>query len=238
MTVDLTIISLLEAKHEIDSSSLELFLLQAEIPGADLEQVKAVLWERISGKVLVHELIHSLHFPLATNLFHVAVLSEIALIKEFMLDGIVLERLWYSVITITDYGDDDVLLTHAQVFIHVHGIVVLDNTFHGSHELRFILVIHSDTNSKFGLSVLHNTQVFHTSDEGSFLDDSRLTISSEATGSDNVVIISGCEAHGLERTQLGWFPVLRLLIAFTGEEPVLLSILLSAIATLRISKVI
>jgi hypothetical protein len=82
-----------------------------------------------------------------------------------MLDGVVLERLGDSVITITYYGDDDVLLTHVEVFIHVHGVVVLDNTFHGGHELRFILVIHGDTNSKFRLSVLHDTQVFHTSNE-------------------------------------------------------------------------
>jgi hypothetical protein len=165
VTVDLTVVSLFKAKHEINSSSLELFLLKAEIPGAHLEQMKAVLWKRISGKVFVHELIHGLHFPLATLFFHVAVLSEIALIKELMFDGVVLERLWDRVITITDYGDNDVLLTHLQVFIHVHGVVVLDNTFHGSPELRFILVVHGDTNSKSWLRVLHDTQVFHTSNE-------------------------------------------------------------------------
>jgi len=185
--------------------------------------------------MFVHELIHSLHYPLAVNFFHVAALSEIALIKEFMFDGIVFERLWDSVVTITDYSDDDILLTHAQVFIHVHGVVILDDTFHCSHKLRFIFVIHGDTNSKFWLRVLHDTQVFHTSNEGCFFDDSRLTISSEATGSNNFIIFSSCEAHGFERTQLSWFPALCLLVALTVEEPVLLILL---IATLRISKVI
>ena len=81
VTVDFTIISLFKAKHEVDSSSFKPILLETEVPGANLEQMEAVLWERIPRKVIVHQLIHGFHFPLAVDLFHVAVLSEIGLIE-------------------------------------------------------------------------------------------------------------------------------------------------------------
>lgn len=47
MTINLTVIPLLEGEDEINSSATELIFGQAEVPRANLEKMEAVLWDSL-----------------------------------------------------------------------------------------------------------------------------------------------------------------------------------------------
>ena len=78
MTVDLTVIPLLEGKNEINSSATELIFRQAEVPGANLEKMETILWNSVRRHRFVHEFIHGLHLPNTISVFlHVATVLKV-----------------------------------------------------------------------------------------------------------------------------------------------------------------
>ena len=90
MTVNLTVISLLKSKNEIDSSAAELILGQAKVPGANLEEMETVLWDCVGGHRIVHKLIHGLHLPLAISiLLHIPVVLKVFQVEELVLGSII-----------------------------------------------------------------------------------------------------------------------------------------------------
>ena len=130
MTIDLTIISLLESKDEIDSSAAQLILGKTEVPGAYLEEMEAVLGNLLRWHGFVHELVHGLHLPDTISVFlHVAIVLEVIHVQEFVLGCIIFEGLRDFVITIADTYYNDILLSHGDLFVIVHDVVVLDDTF-------------------------------------------------------------------------------------------------------------
>ena len=91
------------------------------------------------------------------------------------------------------------MLSHGNLFVRVHNIVVLDYTLKRSLELGLIFVVHSDTHGQLWLSVIQNGEISHSSDETGVLDLSEFSIFSETTGSDRGIGLSLCKANGLLR---------------------------------------
>ena len=136
MTINLTVIPLLEGKNEINSPTTELILGQAEVPGASLEKMETVLWNCVRSHRLVHEFIHGLHLPNAISVFlHIAVVLKVVHVQELVLGGIIFERLWNLVKSIANTYHYDILLSHTNLFVRIHDIVVLDDTLKRSLEL-------------------------------------------------------------------------------------------------------
>ena len=124
MTIDFTVISLFNSENEINSSTFEGLIIESEIPGANLEKMQDVLGYIFD--FLVHQLIHSLHLPLSISvLLHETLLFENFDIKELIFRCIFLERFWNPFISITNEHDNKILLTHFDVGIHVHSVIVL-----------------------------------------------------------------------------------------------------------------
>ena len=98
--------------------------------------------------LLVHELLHRLHLPFVVSILnHEALLLKNFLIEEVAVFRIPLEALRDSFKAIADAYDDQVFLAHFDVWIMVHGVVVLEHALHRSLQLCLILVVHRDTNS-------------------------------------------------------------------------------------------
>jgi len=136
VTINLTIIPLLEGENEIDSSAAELILGEAEVPGASLEQMETVLWNCVRRYRRVHELVHGLHLPNTISIFlHIAVVLKVVHVQELVLGGIIFERLWNLVKAIANTYHYDILLSHGDLFVRIHDIVVLDDTLKSSLEL-------------------------------------------------------------------------------------------------------
>ena len=79
--VDLTIVTLLDAEHEVDAATLENLLLNAEVPGCDLEAMKQIGRNLVLGDFLVHDVTHLLHLKLVVFAkLHEALLEQLLLI--------------------------------------------------------------------------------------------------------------------------------------------------------------
>lgn len=136
VTVDLTIVSLFEGKDEVDSSSVQRLLFKAEVPGACLEQVEAVLLDLLFWDTF-HQLLHGLHFPFAGSLIlgHVTIILKIFNVKELIFGGKLFELFSDLLVTITNQDNDQILLAHVNILVHIHGVVVLDDTLQGDLQL-------------------------------------------------------------------------------------------------------
>lgn len=193
MTINLTVIPLLEGKNKVNSSAAELILGEAEVPGASLEQMETVLWYCVRRHRWVHELVHGLHLPNAISIFlHIAVVLKIVHVQELVLGGIIFERLWNLVKTIANTYHYDILLSHGDLFVRIHDIVVLDDSLKSSLELCLIFIVHSDTHGQLWLSVVQNGEISHSSDETGVLDLSVFSIFSEAARSYRGIALSLC----------------------------------------------
>ena len=149
MTVDLTIVSLLERENEVNPSSLERFVVDSEVPGADLEQMHNVFGDLLD--VLGHHLVHGLHLELAVAVLgHEAFLQQDVYVQKLLLSSILPKRFWYLVKAITDADNYHVWLSQFDIGVHVHGIVVLQDSSHCHLEFSFVFIVHCDANSDLG----------------------------------------------------------------------------------------
>ena len=79
--VDFTIVTLLDAEHEVDAAPLENLLLNAEVPGGHLEAMKQIGRNLILREILVHDVTHLFHLELLVLAkLHEALLEELLLI--------------------------------------------------------------------------------------------------------------------------------------------------------------
>jgi len=203
--VDLAIVPLLDRHNEVDPPSFKGVRGQAEVPGAHLEHVKDVLGHILDA--LVHELVHFFHLPVAFSVLgHEAFLLEHLDVKHLVLSSIFLERFWNLVEAIGDQDHDHVSLSHFDVGVHVHGVVVLEDSSHCGFELGLVFVIHRDANSQFRVAVSDEVQLFHAADQAGVLELSILSVLAESTWSHCGVELGARQAHRFVRDVLGWLP--------------------------------
>jgi len=84
MTIDLAIMPLLNSKYEIDSSSLQLRVINAKIPGAHLEEMKNVL--RNLFHTGMNDMLGFFHLPNFISIFK----KELLLFKNFFIEELIL----------------------------------------------------------------------------------------------------------------------------------------------------
>ena len=86
--VDLTIVAMLDAKHEVDAAALEHIRINIKVPRSRLETVKQVGWVLIDGHFRIHHVTHVLHLELVVSIdLHEVLLEEQLLIEELLLTG-------------------------------------------------------------------------------------------------------------------------------------------------------
>ena len=92
MRVDLTIITLLDAKHEVDAAALKGLILYAEVPSSGLETVQDIGGDLIFRHSWVHDVRQLFHGKLLVLVdVHEAFLKEHLFIEESLLSGHLLE---------------------------------------------------------------------------------------------------------------------------------------------------
>lgn len=207
MTVDLTIIPLLYSENEIDPTSLKCLLFKAEVPGAGLEQMQAVLREICLRHRGVHQLLHRLHLPFPSFLDHEASGLELVKVEELVLSSIILKPLLYLVITITDAAHHHVLLLEFDVWVHIQNVVVLNQASKRELQLGFLFVVHRDADSELWLRALEQAEISRSGDHACVFDFTWLAVGPETTGTHCGVVRRRTQAHGLVRHELGRLPI-------------------------------
>ena len=84
--VDLSIVSLLDTEHEIDSSAAQYGIIDSEVPRRSLEAMENVGWDLFVFNVLFHHITHLLHgeFSLSVR-FHETFLEQNLFIEQAFL---------------------------------------------------------------------------------------------------------------------------------------------------------
>jgi hypothetical protein len=110
MTVDFSVISLLHRKDEINSSSLQRFVVESKVPSANLKQMQDIFWNSLY--ILVINFVHRLHSQLLVSILsHESFLNQQVNIKKLFLCSILSERFWNLFKTITNAHNNHVRLS-------------------------------------------------------------------------------------------------------------------------------
>jgi hypothetical protein len=197
VTINFTIIPLLDGKNKVDSPTFEGLIIKTEIPGANLEKMKDVLWHVLD--LFVHQLIHGLHLPVSISiLLHETFLFENVNVEKLVFSGVFFERFGDPFVAVTYQNDYKLLLTQFDIGIHVHGIVILEDTANGGFELLDLFVIHCDANSDLWELISQHGQLLHSAEHASGLDLPVYTIRSKTSWSDARVQLGASQGDGLE----------------------------------------
>jgi len=197
VTINFTIIPLLDGKNKVDSPTFEGLIIKTEIPGANLEEMEDVLWHVLD--LLVHQSIHGLHCPVSVSvLLHESLLFENFNIEKLILGCIFFESFRDPLVTVTNQHDHKFLLSQLDIRIHIHGIVILEDTANGGFELLDLFVIHCDANSDLWELISQHGQLLHSAEHASGLDLPVYTIRSKTSWSDARVQLGASQGDGLE----------------------------------------
>ncbi len=110
MGVDLTVVTLLDAEHKIDSATSEHILLNTEVPCRNLETMQDVGWNVTFFDLWVHDILHLLHLKIVVTIdIHKAFLKENLLVEESFVSSQSLQAVRYTLISITDYHHKEVI---------------------------------------------------------------------------------------------------------------------------------
>ena len=114
-----------------------------------------VLWYFFD--TFIHKVFHGFHFPDTISIFiHESLLLEDLDVKELVLGCILFEALWDLIIAIADADHYKILLPHLYGRVHVHCVVVLEDSRDGHLQLCFIFVVHRDAYSQLRSSVFEH----------------------------------------------------------------------------------
>ena len=127
MGVNLTVVSLLYAEHEVDSTTFEDGLIDTEVPSSHLETMKKVLGDLRLVHARLHDVLHALHFKFRVSAhLHETLLEESLLIKKAFVARYKFEALRYLIVAVADDGDKEVILGKPGSFVHFEGVVVME----------------------------------------------------------------------------------------------------------------
>jgi len=91
VTIDLTVVSLLDGKDEVDSPSFNLLSVEPKVPGTNLEQMEDILWNFVLWHIFMHQVLHFLHLAFSELLLHETLVDEQLLVVESFLSSIIFE---------------------------------------------------------------------------------------------------------------------------------------------------
>jgi hypothetical protein len=139
-------------------------------------------------------------------LLHETFLFENVNVEKLVFSGVFFERFGDPFVAVTYQNDYKLLLTQFDIRIHVHGIVILEDTAYGGFELAFIFVVHGDANSDLGELIPQHGQLLHSAQHTGGFDLSVYAIRSETSWSDARVQLGASQGDGLEGNVFGRFP--------------------------------
>lgn len=155
VTIDLSIVVVLQSEHEVDLSASEVVvILDSEIFSDCSESMEQVLW--IVFKSWFHNILNGLHFILS-SLFVIScetLLFEQIQIENSNLGEVVNEALWDLFDTITAENNNKVVLLKLDMWVLAQNLDVLHDTSHCILEFVFVFIIHGDINHVLGLSAM------------------------------------------------------------------------------------
>jgi len=126
MGVDLTVVTLLDAEHEVDSATSEHILLNTEVPCRNLETMQDVGWNVTFFDLWVHDILHLLHLEIVVTIdIHKAFLKENLLIEESFVSSQSLKAVRYTLVSITNYHHKEVIFGELCLWINLQAIVVM-----------------------------------------------------------------------------------------------------------------
>lgn len=148
--VDLTIISVLDAEHEIDSTTSQVVSLDTEVPSRDLETVQKIAGNLIRINALVHDITHVAHLKvLVTIQLHETFLEEDFFIEEAFLASQRLHADRNIVVSISDHDHQEIILRKALVYrVCLQAVVIVKTASQSCLELFYLLIIHSNADSQ------------------------------------------------------------------------------------------
>ena len=83
MRVDFTIVSVLDAEHEVDTSTAQVVSLNAKVPSCNLKAVQNIAGNLFGVNTFVHDITQVAHLEVFVTIqFHEAFLEEYFLIKK------------------------------------------------------------------------------------------------------------------------------------------------------------
>ena len=152
MTVDLSVISVFNAKHKVYSPSLKDFFFNSEVPSAHRKDVQQVVGDLLFGHIAVHDVEQTPHPVLVV----LAVDHEVSFDHHFLVQKLLLsckrfEAFGNFVIAITDDADDKIVFAEVGLRILLKGIVVLKKPAKGILQFVLALVVHRYAHSHLGV---------------------------------------------------------------------------------------
>jgi len=148
MCVDFTLVTLLNAKEEVNPVLLQVDIFQTEVPGRDLEHVEQVLRQVLRWDVVVHNVVHVLHLVFAISIFfHEASPHKNLLVKEILFSRKLLKTFGDVIVAIADEEDAEVVLRKLGLRVHAHCVVVVNNATESALQFRLVFVVHGNARS-------------------------------------------------------------------------------------------
>ena len=132
--IDLSIISMLDAEHKVDSAAFKEVFSETKVPRRDLEAMKHVGRDLVLMNTFVHYVSHIAHleFLIAVQL-HKALLKQNFLIEETFFTSQRLHAGWNVIVTIGDHGNQKIILREISVLgVGFQTIIVVKATLDGS----------------------------------------------------------------------------------------------------------
>ena len=143
--VDLSIVALLDAEHEVDSATLQNLVLDTEVPRRALETMQEVRWDVGFWHALVHYVTHLLHLEIAIAVrIHEPLLEEHLLVKEAFVASQLLELRLQVLVAIDDDTDEEVVLRKVRLGVDFQTIVVVKAACQSIFQFLNILIVHGD----------------------------------------------------------------------------------------------
>lgn len=117
MRVNFSVVTMLDAKADMDTTSLQNVFCETNIPSCDLKNVKQIGWQVFIFNRFVHKTSDGLHFEssfLTVSLSEALLLKDALIVEAFLLSEL-FEAIGNAIKTITDDENEEVVF--AEVFL-------------------------------------------------------------------------------------------------------------------------
>ncbi len=107
MRVNFSIVTMLDAKADMYTTSLEHIFCQTDIPSCDLKNMKQIGWQVFIFNRFIHKVSDGPHLEssfLAVSLSEALLLKDALIVETFLL-GELFKTIGYAIETIADYED-------------------------------------------------------------------------------------------------------------------------------------
>ena len=132
MRVDLTIVPLFDAKHEVDAAALKGLILYAEVPSSGLETMQDVGGDLIFRHSFVHDVRQLFHGKLLVLVnVHEAFLKEHLFIEESLLSGHLLEACGNFLVAINHQDYQEIIFREVRIGISFERVIIMEAAAEG-----------------------------------------------------------------------------------------------------------